>query len=56
LSFFKVYSGYVAAGMDLVNESNGKTERLSQVYVMNGKERKEVPRIFAGDLGAVVKL
>jgi elongation factor G len=56
LSFFRVYSGSVAAGMDLVNESNGRTERLSQIYVMNGKERKEVSRLLAGDLGAVVKL
>ena len=56
LSFFKVYSGHVAPGMDLINESNGKTERLSQIYVMNGKERKEVSRIIAGDFGAVVKL
>jgi elongation factor G len=56
LSFFKVYSGYVTQGLDLVNESNGKTERLSQIYVMNGRERKEVTRLVAGDLGAVVKL
>jgi len=56
LSFFRVYSGSVTPGMDLVNESNGKTERLSQLYVMNGKERKEVARLVAGDLGAVVKL
>jgi elongation factor G len=56
LSFFRVYSGSVSPGIDLVNESNGKIERLSQVYVMNGKERKEVARLVAGDLGAVVKL
>jgi elongation factor G len=56
LSFFKVHSGHVTPGMDLVNESNAKTERLSQLYVMNGKERKEVGRLSAGDLGAVVKL
>ena len=56
LSFFKVYSGHVSPGMDLVNESNDKTERLSQIYVMNGRERREVARLVAGDLGAVVKL
>lgn len=56
LSFFKVYSGHVSAGMDLVNGSNGKTERLSQIYVMNGRERREVSKLLVGDLGAVVKL
>ena len=56
LSFFKVISGSVTAGMDLLNESNGKSERLGQIFVMNGRERKEVSRLNAGDLGAVVKL
>ncbi len=56
LSFFRVYSGTVQAGMDLVNESNGKSERLGQLFLMNGRERKEVGKLVAGDLGAVVKL
>lgn len=56
LSFFRVYSGTVYPGMDLANASSGKAERLSQIFVMNGKERKEVARLKAGDLGAVVKL
>lgn len=56
LSFFRVYSGAVHAGMDLVNQSNGKSERLGQIFVMNGKERKETGKLIAGDIGAVVKL
>lgn len=56
LSFFRVYSGTVSPGMDMVNESNGKNERLAQIFVMRGKERKEVARLAAGDFGAVVKL
>ncbi|HTK81570.1 MAG TPA: elongation factor G [Bacteroidota bacterium] len=56
LSFFKVYSGTVSPGMDLVNEANGKSERLAQLFLMNGKDRKEVSKVQAGDLGAVVKL
>ena len=56
LSLFKVVTGSVAAGMDLLNESNGKSERLGQIFVMNGRERKDVSRLNAGDLGAVVKL
>jgi len=56
LSFFRVYSGTVHPGLDLVNTSSGKTERVGQIFVMNGKERKEVAKLLAGDLGAVVKL
>ena len=56
LSLFKVYSGSVAAGLDLVNETNNKPERLSQLSILNGKNRKDVAKLNAGDLGAVVKL
>ncbi len=56
LSFFRVCSGSVSPGLDMVNENNGKTERLAQLFVMNGKDRKEINRLAAGDLGAVVKL
>jgi elongation factor G len=56
LSFFRVYSGRVKAGMDMINEANGKTERLSQMYSMNGKDRKEMSEVVCGDIAAVVKL
>ncbi|MBI5464663.1 MAG: elongation factor G [Ignavibacteriales bacterium] len=56
LSFFRVFSGTISAGMDLVNEGNGKAERLGQIFLMNGKERKEISKLSAGDIGAVVKL
>lgn len=56
LSFFRVYSGTIQAGMDLINEVSGKSERLGQLFVMNGRERKEAGRLVAGDMGAVVKL
>lgn len=56
LSFFRVYSGTVASGMDMVNDANNKIERLAQVFVMNGKDRKDVSKLLAGDIGAVVKL
>ncbi len=56
LSFFRVCTGAIAAGVDMINESNGKPERLAQLFVMNGKDRKEATKLLAGDLGAVVKL
>ena len=56
LSLFKVFSGTVRSGMDMVNEANSKGERLSQLSILNGHNRKEVMQILAGDLGSVVKL
>jgi elongation factor G len=56
LSFFRLYSGTIHSGVDLVNQSNGTTERLSQIYLLNGKNRSEVAELKAGDIAAVVKL
>ncbi len=56
LSLFKVYSGTITHGLDLINTSNNKFERTSQIYVLNGKNRVEVAHLYAGDLGAVVRL
>lgn len=56
LSFFRVYSGKATPGLDLINEATGKSERLAQLYIMNGKDRKESNEVIAGDIAAVVKL
>lgn len=56
LSYFKVYSGKVSPGLDLLNTNNGKSERLSQLSLLTGRNRKEIGTLHAGDLGAVVKL
>ena len=56
LSFFRVYSGSVNAGMDMLNTTRSKTERFGQMYLLNGKNRMSVNHLYAGDIGAVVKL
>ena len=56
LSFFKVYSGTVRSGMELVNEGTGVTERISQLFVMEGNKRQPVNELIAGDIGATLKL
>lgn len=56
MSFFRVYSGTISHGQDLVNEQTGVTERLGQLFVVNGKKRHEVTELTAGDIGAAVKL
>ena len=56
LSIFKVYSGSVTSGLDMLNTSRDKSERLGQIFVLNGKNRIEMTNIHAGDIGSVVKL
>ncbi len=56
LSIFKVYSGKLSPGLDLQNTTKNQTERLGQLFVLNGKNRTEISTIYAGDIGAVVKL
>lgn len=56
LSFFRVYSGSVKFGSELYNTSRRSTEKIGQIYQLNGKTRISVPALGAGDIGAVVKL
>lgn len=56
VSYFKVYSGVLHAGDELVNSKNQGAERFGQVFVVNGKQRDQVEKLSAGDIGATVKL
>mgnify|MGYP003583440765 FL=1 len=56
VSYFKVLSGKVKPGDELVNAENGETERISQLFVAEGKDRIPVDELVAGDLGVTVKL
>ncbi len=55
-SFLRIYAGAFSQGMDLENAQTGTTERLGQLYAINGRERDPVKSMVAGDLGALVKL
>jgi elongation factor G len=56
LSFFKVLSGTVENGMELKNAPRNASEKLNHLSIPLGKERLEVPRLHAGDIGVVAKL
>jgi len=56
LSFVKVYSGVLKVGMDVYNANNGTSERISTLYLLNGKDRKDTPELSCGDMGAIIKL
>ena len=56
LSLFRVYSGIVANGVELVNAARSASERLNHLAVPMAKERVEVEALHAGDIGVVAKL
>jgi elongation factor G len=56
LSFFRVYSGRIATGMEMLNSSREVTERIGSMFQLNGRDRTPVTELSAGDIGATVKL
>jgi len=56
VSYFKVYSGKLNSGDNLVNTTNSDHERINQLYEAEGKVRTEVSSLSAGDIGVTVKL
>ncbi len=56
VQYFKVMSGTLKAGDELVNADRGSKERLAQLYVSSGANRQSVTELQAGDIGCTVKL
>ncbi len=56
MSLFKVYSGEVHAGSELMNEETGAVEKFTQLFTLEGKKREPVDKLMAGDIGATIKL
>lgn len=54
--YFKVISGKVKEGDDLMNADRGSKERIAQLFSMAGQNRIPVTEMVAGDIGATVKL
>lgn len=56
VSYFKVMSGSIKVGDDLVNADRGSKERIGQLYACAGANRIAVDQLNAGDIGCTVKL
>ena len=56
VSYFKVYSGVLQAGDELENATNDQTERFTQLFLANGRDRTAIDEVRAGDLGVTLKL
>ena len=56
VSYFKVISGKIAEGQDVVNVDNGSKERITALFAVAGKKKEKVTELVAGDMGCTVKL
>ena len=56
VQYFKVMSGTLHAGDDLLNADRGSRERMAQIFVCAGANREKVEQLEAGDIGCTVKL
>jgi elongation factor G len=56
VSYFRLFSGSIASGDELYNATRTGAEKLNHLSVSQGRERIEIPRLHAGDIGCVAKL
>ena len=56
LNLVRLYSGSFKPGDEVVNSSQKTTERVGQIFELNGHDRSEVQSAIAGDIVALVKL
>jgi len=56
LTFFRVYSGVLAAGSYILNTRTGQKERIGRILQMHANSREEIKEAYAGDIGGIVVL
>ena len=56
VTHFRVYSGSVNSNSQVWNSSKAQMERIGQLFMFKGKAQEAVPKLVAGDIGAVGKL
>ncbi|HEX7319845.1 MAG TPA: elongation factor G [bacterium] len=56
LCYLRVHSGKVQVGETVTNATKESTEKINQILVLKGKERKETNVLPSGMIGALVKL
>src|SRR5213082_542790 len=56
LTFFRVYSGVLAAGSYIYNSTKDKKERIGRLLEMHANKREEIAEVRAGDIAAAIGL
>ncbi|MDD3876326.1 MAG: elongation factor G [Bacteroidales bacterium] len=54
IAFFRVYSGILDAGSNVLNCRTGKRERISRILQVHANKFNPIEKIFPGDIGAAV--
>lgn len=56
LTFVRIYSGTLKQGMQVLNTTKGKKERIGRILRMHANKREEIKEATAGDIVALVGL
>ena len=56
LTFFRVYSGVLKTGDQVLNPIKGKRERIGRMVQMHANNRNEIAEVRAGDIAAIIGL
>ena len=56
LAFFRVYSGTLNGGSYVLNSNKNKKERVGRILQMHANQRKEIDKVYSGDIAAAVGL
>lgn len=54
--FIKVFSGKIESGDIVMNTTKSNEEKVNQIFLMKGKEKKEINQLTSGMIGGLVKL
>jgi elongation factor G len=54
LTFFRVYSGSVKTGDQVLNAATGNKERIGRLVQMHANKREEIDEVYAGDIAAAI--
>ncbi len=56
LCFFRVYSGKISTGANILNATKGNRERFGRLLKMHANHREDIEEAYAGDICAAVGL
>ncbi len=56
LAYFRVVRGSISTGDTVFNSASGETVKLSHLFLVQGKDQKEVPSVSAGEIVVVSRI
>lgn len=56
ITYIRIRSGEIASGQEFLNANKDLKEKASHIYMVNGKQTKEIEKLCAGDFLALTKV